>query len=248
MRRYQILGLCFAALLLSAVNVSARALVQGPVTIQATTENASASWTLNFDQYVDENDQWAYSINDPIDLVSNGNVLGSISALSLDVKGDPVVDLGFTVMAGNEDTQFTIISTVLNFDPIPNAVGYATAGMTLTSNRNASSSMTGAFDGKCYRAIYNGDKVFANLVDSFSAPPRGSNASDERYPLQESTWATLSDTPISMQSVFSFKLTPWKLASGTSTFEVQAVPEPGSLTLAICAVPALVCFARRRRK
>ncbi|MBI3837041.1 MAG: PEP-CTERM sorting domain-containing protein [Planctomycetia bacterium] len=174
---------------------------------------------------------------------ASGNVLGSVSEITLTADSDPSVSLGFFVTAGASTTTFTISSPVVSFAPLVNQQGVATAGVTLTDGNSDGASSFGLFPAdKAYEAVYNGSTVFADLVSPVSAAPDSSMTTSERFP---AVGTVLIGGPVtSIQSQFHFTLTANDLASGTSNFRVT--PEPSSLVLALVGALALLWRERRR--
>jgi hypothetical protein len=178
----------------------------------------------------------------PVALMSNGQQLGTIKELEVQSDVDPYVNLFVDVQAGATDTTFDIASSVVSFAPLLNPNAYASAGITLTSDYHGAT-ITGLFDGgKTYQARYNGSTVYANLLNGFSIAANDSGNNDDRSPAIGTQ--TILDSVSSIESEFNFILSANEQASATSRFEVDAVPEPATLSLLILGGLALL----RRRK
>jgi hypothetical protein len=156
---------------------------------------------------------------------------------------DPQVTLGFAVTAGASATNFTISSSIVNFDPLNVTDAYATAAISITDLNSNGASITGLYAGdKCYEARYNATSTFesgtlyAGLVDPFTAPMQSSGIGDG------DTSDGIAGPVYSIASQYKFTLSARDQASGTSTFEV--VPEPGAASL--LAVGVLSLLSRRR--
>lgn len=162
--------------------------------------------------------------------------------LELGVDGDPVVKLNFDVYAGSSLTNFTITSAIVSFPTIVGK-GTATAAVTVTDNDGNGAAANGLYDdGKFYQARYNGSTLFASLVSGpVAADPYSSEIARQTVP----PWVAMGSVS-SIQSQFSFNLTAEDGASGTSSFTVIPVPEPGSIICLITGVLGLVGVARRR--
>ena len=179
-----------------------------------------------------------YSTNTP------GFLMGTIDGLVMNLNNDPAVSLLFGVTAGFGPTTFTISSPVVSFAPLTGTSGFATAAMTVTDNDGNGGSATGTFPGgRSYQAQYNGGgSTFANLVLPITAPPTSSGSGNERFPAVG--LASIPGTVTDIQSQFSFVLTPFDSASGTSRFSIT--PEPSSFVLALFgAIGSLWCVRRR---
>lgn len=159
------------------------------------------------------------------------NILGIIDGVSLAIKADPIVNLGFAVTAGDYTTAFSFSSTVLAFDPLTNPQALALASVTVGNG----DTLTGGYDFKAYRSLYNGSNIFADLVDTPVGWPGGSESSG---------WQQISGTVSSIQAKWQFTLTADGSASGTANYEV--VPEPS--TIILLGMGGLVLLRRRNRK
>ncbi len=152
------------------------------------------------------------------------------------------VNLGFSVIAGTEDTQFTIKSALVSFDTIANGEARASAAFTVTDFVGTGATLSGDGPaGGAYLAQYNGfvpdgttfvedltDDIVAisgSVGDSFTEPATGYTSIGE-----------VSD----MSAEIVFTLTANGLASGSSNYEI--IPEPSALLLIVAGL----AFARRR--
>jgi hypothetical protein len=184
-----------------------------------------------------------WELADPVSIRAGDVTLATIKGMTINFCDDPFVNLEFQVQAGAVETTFDITTTsAVTFSPIVNPSAYASAGVTVTSD-NDGATLTGLFDGKVYRAIYNGSSVYANLVDGFSVGADDSITHDDRMP--GAGYDTISGAVASIQSEFNFKLSALDQASGTSRFVVT--PEPATL-LMLAAGGAGMLISRRRRR
>ena len=188
-----------------------------------------------------------YDLPGPVDFVSGSTLLGTVDAVSALYKADPFVALGVAVTAGPEGSTFTITSATVAFDSVTNPQAYADVSLTLTDNNGDGASLTGLYPGgNAYEANYTGSSgpvTWTTLEGSFTADPAGENTIKDRDPVVAGSSLLISDTLYSIQSQYSFSLTPYDSASGTSHFEIT--PEPA--TLSLLALGALAILRRSRR-
>ena len=157
-------------------------------------------------------------------------ILAILDGISFTIKADPVIELGFAVTAGDYDTSFSFSSPELTFAPMVNPEARALASVTVGPD----DTLTGAFDYKAYRSLYNGTDVFADLVDSPIGWPGGSESTG---------WQQILGTVSSMQAKWQFTVTAEGTASGTATFEI--IPEPA--TLLLLGLGSLALLRKRRQ-
>jgi hypothetical protein len=152
-----------------------------------------------------------------------------IDKLLLRADEDPEVGIEFGIRAGSTDTTYNILSGVVSFTAFEDAVGFASAGITLTDRAAAGATITGLFDeGKAHQARYNGTSVFANLVSSFGITGNTKTAFERKPAIGDEL---ISGTVTSIESEFWFTLSANDSASGTSTFSVIPIPEPATLVI-----------------
>ena len=144
------------------------------------------------------------------------------------------------MIAGQQNTVFTIDSAVLSFAPLANSIGRATAGVSVTDLTGDGATFT-PWAGGAYRSYYNGGGTnFQNLIQSPIVAAANSSAStSDTFPAvgYQNIGTTLTD----IESEWQFTLSAGDLASGTSEFEV--IPAPASVVLGLTALVGL----RRRR-
>ena len=240
-----------SSIILISMASAAQADLTAFCTVTASSSAGTASWTSHATPTFDENGNatWNWtpaggaSMTDP----TNSNQIGVIRWLSTEYVADPIVNLNFAVTAGGLPTLFTITSGLLGFAPIVGEAR-ATAAMTLTeSDEVGVASTTGAYLGgtASYQANLNGaipaGFPFAFLVRNLASTPTTSDSTSEAFPL-------VGFTPVgvvfSMQSQFSFTLSPFDQASGTSSFVVREIPAPSAA--ALMGLGALALGRRRR--
>ncbi len=179
--------------------------------------------------------------------LANGAV---IKQVLISVDPDPIINLAFNVQAGHATTTFVITSGLLIFPAILGEAT-ATAGITVTDGDEQGGAVGGAIanglfpGGKFYEARYNspGFATFAYLVSGpVIVPAYGTIAVGETVP----PWQFVGNI-YDMQSEFQFDLTPFDLASGTSSFRVREIPEPGGFLAVLTGVGGTMFVLRRRR-
>jgi len=157
-------------------------------------------------------------------------ILAILNGISITIKADPVIELGFAVTAGDYDTAFSFSSPELTFDPMVNPEARALASVTVGPD----DTLTGAYNYEAYRSLYNGTTVFADLVDTPVGWPGGSESSG---------WQQIFGTVSSMQAKWRFTVSAEGIASGTSNFEI--IPEPA--TLLLLGLGSLALLRKRRQ-
>lgn len=200
-------------------------------------------------------DSWVYSLENPLIFENEqGGHIGRLERLVLFATMAPQVSLNFLVIAGQVETAFSISSDVLMFDPIPGALGRASAGITVTDLNGNGVSLTGGHGNatKAFRAVVNpadDTTLFSHLVDNVTLGSGASVTSSGIFPLPIGTYSAASQeslllgTVSSMQSDFSFRLSAFDVAAGTSVFDLT-IPEPS--TIFLCAA-MVACFRHRVR-
>ena len=207
------------------------------------TQNRTFDDAFNWDSGATEQNPIAI-----VDPANPGVDLGAIERLDVALLADPLVDLNFNVRAGAYGSNFTITSAIVMFDPRYDPWAYATTGVTVTDRNFNGATLTGLFDGgAAYHAMYNSPAViWAGLLTSpiVVAPGQGTNVGNDRRPAVDTEQILGTIDQISSQ--FKFSLSASDAASGTSTFEVGAIPEPATLSLLVLG-GAVTGLVRRRR-
>jgi hypothetical protein len=251
-----------------AASVASAGFVSDPMfTIEASQVggNLRGEFEVGVAMGVPDGDTLRWELPDPIlliDVNENGiydeDTDTQLDSANLVYVADPVVTLNFVVSSGSA-TNFTVNSALLSFPSIPNAIGRATAAVTVTDFAGNGASLTGLEPGgKAYQAFYNNTdppptpgsgSSFATLVSSISTTTGfASVTGSESFPLTPgfsstdqggSTLGTVSN----MSSRFMFRVSAGDAASGTSSFVI--VPEPAGMLLVVVGIVALA--VRRRR-
>lgn len=224
---------------------SAIADIGDPVIVfEASGAMGSGSYTVTLDDGTWAGDSWFWSSSDPIEIRSgSGDLIVTVNNSSVFIHEDPVVALGFAVTAGGSDTIFTITSSTVSFSTIEDAIGRASAGITLTESDGDTATMTGLQPGGAlFTAFYNGSNPFANLLAGpfVESDPFGTTDANDEFP--GGGGFTLVGDVDDISSQWSFELSANDQASGTSVFVV--IPAPASV--AVFMTGALGVLRRRR--
>lgn len=169
------------------------------------------------------------------------------------IREDPMVVANFNVAAGVMNTNFTVSSSVVSgFGSIVNGEAIASAAISVTDSATFGDpgfvSLTGLQPGSnAFSARFNNlssPTTFVDLINSgsFAGIPHGStrvfSGASAGFPLYQTVPGSVTD----IQSQFSFTLSRFDRAAGTSTFEI--IPAPGAA--ALLALGGLVAGRRRR--
>ena len=165
------------------------------------------------------------------------------------------VAVNFLVTSGAAGANFVVTSAPLTFF-MPNAVGRATAGTTVTDNGGDGAGLFGNFsDNSVFRSYYNDagsaatGASFATLVPGISGGSGSTIISVQNFPDELVTFSGVDENNVllgsvsSMSSQWRFGVAPNNSAAGTSSFEL--IPEPGSSLLWIFGSALLVLMRRR---
>jgi uncharacterized protein (TIGR03382 family) len=235
-----------AVLAVMAAASPARAYITGdPLTVTAIAPGGlTATWSLPVGSGTWDGNNWHYdSGSHDYQMWDAGTLIATLSGIHMDIYDDPQVVLNFTAQANSSATKFIFTSALVSFVPLVNPTATASAGITVTDQNFDGALLSGMqSNGASYWANYNGPVPggtnYASFLPTVSATAlQGSNSGS----------ANLGPTPIAgtvsdMSAQFSFTLSPFDAASGTSNYQI--VPSPASL--ALIGVGGLGALRRRR--
>jgi hypothetical protein len=242
----------FGVLLVAAVLVVTGSEVYaefiGPiVTVTATSDHGSASRQFALPDAA--SDRAKFVLEERLQLRGQGGeLIAAIEDLSIEVDGDPLVNVDFAVSAGGTATTFEISSAVVSFWPLEDVTGFASAGITLTDGTPRDGASLGLVSGwnGLYRATYNGSNVFAELLDAQNI---SSSVGTDSWS-EDSGVLAIPGLVSSIKAAYSFRLSANDYASGTSQFEIVGttsdIPEPSMLAMIGFGLAALILRVRRR--
>lgn len=195
----------------------------------------------------------------PVNIVDgDGDIIASLvsgSTVTQAVLGGGLVSLSFQVTAGNADTTFDIVTSLVSFDTINAPLGTTSAqtGMTDANPTSfAGGSSTGLRPGgKFFGAEYNGlapgGTTFANLLQGpISVGTAGSTGISDEFPVDinpDAVYAPIGVPVSSISAQFNLRVSRGDRATGSGVFVV--IPSPGSA--ALIGVAGVLAAARRRR-
>jgi hypothetical protein len=250
--RRVLFGVLFAATVLSFTGNPANAEFMGQiVTVSATCDQGSTSQSWAIPDLADATgDQVKWLLPERVQLLGpGGRLIGTIEDLTVELNGDPLVNVDFSVSAGNTATTFVISSAVVSFWPLEDVTGFASAAVTLTDGsplpgNGASLSLAPGWTG-LYRATYNGSSTFAELLSAQNIGGAGTISSST-----DTGAVAIPGLVSSIEAAYSFRLSAKDYASGTSQFEVVGttsdIPEPSVLAMLGLGLAALLVGLRRR--
>jgi hypothetical protein len=186
----------------------------------------------------------------------SGDTIAILDQANVQYVKDPVADsyyyiqLGFALHAGSSDTNISIQSALLSFPMIPPAalqppVGGARATASFGATDLNGNGVTLLGDGPvgagAFKAYYNGNVMFADLVNLVSGGPGGSGNASQTMPM--TGYAAIPVGVQDMSMLIAFDLTYADSANGTLTYRL--LPEPVS-GLGLLLVSAVALGLRRR--
>lgn len=245
-------SVCLCALVCVFGSTMAAADLIGPTIIIEAVNDAGAGQyvvTPAEQSYDADTGTWEWGLSDPLEIwdPSSQSLIATMESGTFLFDGEGQVNLSFSVTAGDTDTMFQIISSMLPVDPpMSPAEGYASAAFTVTDFDGDGATLTGnagADGNKSYLAHYNGfvpdGTAFAELIQAVAATPWSTADLFENHP--PAGYAPIAEPVADMSAMVSFVLTADDLASGTTNFVI--IPEAGALGLLLLGAIGL----RRRR-
>jgi hypothetical protein len=228
--------------------VARGAFVGSAISIQVQSANGVGQYDLTLPI---PTDPWAWESDQPLNIYSASQpdqLLATIDSIGVQLDGDPAVALNFAVTAGSSAALISIVSSTVTFDPLLNADAFATASLTLTDNNGNGAYANGLLGGKSYEARFNGGTLFAGLLTPLMVGANATNTASDRFPVAGTQ--IIPGLTSSIQSQFSFLLSPRDSASGTSRFQVNIptnnVPEPSTYVLAMLGMAGAWLIRRRK--
>ena len=176
------------------------------------------------------NGEFEWSIEN-VSVMDGANEAFFIESASLIVNEDPVVQANFSLQAGPSSGVFTVSSALVSFSTFGGVTGSASAAVTIT-DFNGDGATLAPNGPSMYTSYYNGipgvGTTFAGLLSGdVVAPQFGSNNAFEDH--NGGGFWPIAGSISNISSQWTFGLTAFDIAGGTSTFEV--VPAPASLAL-----------------
>lgn len=245
MLRMKISTLTTSAAILATAATAWADITDPALVFEASTDAGSGSFTVMLDDGAfDGNGGWFWQNSGDIQIMDdNGDLLVTLTQGSAFFQGDPVISLGFAVVAGNANTEFSISTGTLSFDTIQNAEGRTSAGMTLTESNGNTASITGLnTGGTMFGADFNGSTTFADLLEGpFNENDAfGTETETDEFP-DGGAFAEMGDVS-DISTEWNFELSANDQASGTSVFVV--VPTPAGIS--IIGIAGIGLLRRRR--
>lgn len=245
-------GVALATAALIAAAGSASADISSTVfSITATLDNgAGPSYTFDVDYNPSNHDgdgNFFWTLGDSVNIVDdNDQSVFTLDAATVRIENSregtfpsQLLSLDFQVLAGAQNTVFSVDSAVLSFAALSNSAGRASAAVTVTDLNGGGATYTPQGAG-AYGSYYNGGTNFQNLIGSpIVAADFSTAASNETFPAVG--FSSIGPALTDITSDWNFTLSAGDLAAGTSEFEV--IPAPASAVLGLVALTGL----RRRR-
>ena len=103
------------------------------------------------DVLANPDEEYTWWMQNPLTITAQNDssqILAVLDGVSVVIKGDPVIELGFAVTAGDYDTAFSFSSPVFTFDPMVNPEARALASVTVGPD----DTLIGAYNYEAYRS------------------------------------------------------------------------------------------------
>jgi uncharacterized protein (TIGR03382 family) len=192
---------------------------------------------------------WQYVGNERLGDHTNPSHSPFVNGIQIGIREDPMVVANFNVAAGIVNTTFTVTSSLVSFPSITNGSAIASAALSVTDSATFGDvgqvSITGLQSGgNAFTSRFNGGALtFANLIQSGAQSiAAGGTHTFNGSSLSFPAYDLVPGSVVDIQSEFSFTLSRFDRAAGTSTFEI--IPAPGALTL--LGLGGLLAARRRR--
>ncbi len=177
-------------------------------------------------------------IAERFELKHGNTVLGWVDSLGVDLDGDPVAGINFSLTAGGSDVTVTVTSATVAFAALMNPAASAEAEVTLTDLGGGGATIsTLSGNSGLFKAIYNGTQEYGSLLSTSAVGGGSVNFSQDIS-------GPIAGSVSSIQAQFAFKLTAGDSAQGSGTFTV--VPEPTLIGLALCGCLTLLVTRKGR--
>ncbi len=185
---------------------------EGTVVINA----ADGEWDIQAGRYV-----WALS--QPLDVRDReGATIATLWSASITVFASPKIDLSVSVESGDSQTTFVMDSTYLHLSSKNDQVeARARAAFSITDLNfdGAELRALGPPGSGAFRAEYNGDALFSQMISRIFTSASGSASAFQNDP-------SIGFRPVGgdvggMESRLAFTVTPGDIASATTTFELS---------------------------
>ena len=154
--------------------------------------------------------------------IDMGTHTATLEGLSIAVRGDPSIQLGFSAVSNDGPVDFLFTSDVFNFDPLTDVTAYVYA----TADSLPGTVVSAVdFPDKLCRNLYNGTQIFADVVDPYIFVQGGVY---EYIPTM-----AIAGTVSSMQVMWSLGVNSGGHADGLCEFQLDgtAIPEPATMLL-----------------
>ncbi len=226
-----------AAAVVLAAGSTAMADANEAFRVDAVSDTGSGSFVVNWEDGTWSGDVWTYELANSVDLGAGVVQEATIIVSNGNRSSGQTVSLNFNVAAGAANTVFDVSSGLANVN-LSTATGIASAAITLTDTLGDGATMSP--DGaSIYSAMYNGapGTLFAGLLsNAITAGSFSTVTADGSFGS-----AALAGAVTDISSQWTFAVSAFDVASGTSVFTV--VPAPGSIALL-----GLTGLAIRRRR
>jgi hypothetical protein len=246
MKRTLLLTVVCGAAACALVGNASASIVGDPITVTVQNNDGVGTFSVTLSEcsYDPATQRWTYDQSGARTVFStDGHPLASFSGLSMFLASDPAISLGFSLQGGSTPTLVTISSALLTFPTMTNPTGHSSAAMTITdtSGDGTGATMHGNYGSFGYQANYNGlvpagSNYSLHIPDFATVPPGTTNSENGNNN------AGIPGIVSSMSASWSFVITPFDSASGTSNFTI--VPAPG--VLALLGIGGLAVSRRRR--